>query len=343
MAFDNPAKLAVPFVGVLFLAACGTLTGIPSHGGGKRFAIEQELVAGTVRAAAKDLDVSAIRGRRAAVFLAAIGDTGTGNLVGGRLSLGALLRGEAIHSPVTEELSQFPVFDTTTTSTSTSSTRSNGRSSSSGVATTTSADDATTEAGGVETVTTATGESTTASSSSTTESGNSSTSTTTVTRGQTILDSPERKIIRTRDSGRSARIDIGYNGIGGFDNSLVVVARDTQYLSAILQQYLVLRGVQVVPPEAAEFDIYIAVDVFGTVRSRTDWLVRNVESLKAKTSLEMTIIERATGRVVTPPQVASYEAEYIEEFALWMGPYRKGSIIHEGPGLMVDFRDVVAE
>lgn len=28
----------------LSLTACGTLTGIPSHGGGKRFAIEQELV-----------------------------------------------------------------------------------------------------------------------------------------------------------------------------------------------------------------------------------------------------------------------------------------------------------
>ena len=25
----------------LFLTACGTLTGIPSHGGGKRFAVEQ--------------------------------------------------------------------------------------------------------------------------------------------------------------------------------------------------------------------------------------------------------------------------------------------------------------
>ena len=29
----------------LILTACGTLTGIPAHGGGKRFAVEQELVA----------------------------------------------------------------------------------------------------------------------------------------------------------------------------------------------------------------------------------------------------------------------------------------------------------
>lgn len=29
----------------LLLTGCDTLTGIPSHGGGKRFAVEQELVA----------------------------------------------------------------------------------------------------------------------------------------------------------------------------------------------------------------------------------------------------------------------------------------------------------
>ena len=35
----------------LLLTGCGTLTGIPSHGGGKRFAVEQELVAASSRAA----------------------------------------------------------------------------------------------------------------------------------------------------------------------------------------------------------------------------------------------------------------------------------------------------
>ncbi|RQK04601.1 adhesin, partial [Neisseria meningitidis] len=33
----------------LVLTACGTLTGIPAHGGGKRFAVEQELVAASSR------------------------------------------------------------------------------------------------------------------------------------------------------------------------------------------------------------------------------------------------------------------------------------------------------
>ena len=38
-------KLVLLMLSSLLLSACGTLTGIPSHGGGKRFAVEQELVA----------------------------------------------------------------------------------------------------------------------------------------------------------------------------------------------------------------------------------------------------------------------------------------------------------
>lgn len=51
------------FVGTVGLTACGTLTGIPSHGGGKRFAVEQELVAASARAVTKGMDLSALQGR----------------------------------------------------------------------------------------------------------------------------------------------------------------------------------------------------------------------------------------------------------------------------------------
>ena len=50
----------------LLLTGCGTLTGIPSHGGGKRFAVEQELVAASSRAAVKEMDLSALKGRKVA-------------------------------------------------------------------------------------------------------------------------------------------------------------------------------------------------------------------------------------------------------------------------------------
>lgn len=51
------------------LTGCGTLTGIPSHGGGKRFAVEQELVAASSRAAVKDMDLSALQGRKVALYI----------------------------------------------------------------------------------------------------------------------------------------------------------------------------------------------------------------------------------------------------------------------------------
>ena len=72
------------------LSACGTITGIPSHGGAKRFAIEQELVSSSARAAVKNMDLSALAGRKVALYVSVIGDQGSGVLTGGRYSIDAL-------------------------------------------------------------------------------------------------------------------------------------------------------------------------------------------------------------------------------------------------------------
>nr|WP_232304419.1 hypothetical protein [Neisseria sp. oral taxon 020] len=53
-------KLLLSAAASLLLSACGTLTGIPAHGGGKRFAVEQELVAASARAAVKEMDLAAL-------------------------------------------------------------------------------------------------------------------------------------------------------------------------------------------------------------------------------------------------------------------------------------------
>ena len=71
----------------LLLTGCGTLTGIPSHGGGKRFAVEQELVAASSRAAVKEMDLSALKGRKVALYVSTMGDQGSGNITGGRYSI----------------------------------------------------------------------------------------------------------------------------------------------------------------------------------------------------------------------------------------------------------------
>ena len=72
---------------MVFTTGCGTLTGIPGHGGGKRFAVEQRLVSATIRAALKDIDVSELKGKKVAIVFDLISDEGGGDMVGGRASL----------------------------------------------------------------------------------------------------------------------------------------------------------------------------------------------------------------------------------------------------------------
>lgn len=90
---------------------CGTLTGIPSHGGGKRFATEQRLVSASARAAIKSIDVTPLTGRTAFVLYSVIADQGAGNLAGGRANIGTVLSAAAAINPATSTLNQFQVFD----------------------------------------------------------------------------------------------------------------------------------------------------------------------------------------------------------------------------------------
>jgi hypothetical protein len=246
------------------LSACGSMTGIPGHGGGKRFAIEQELVAATARAAVKDLDVSTLNGRRVAIYVVGMGDQGVGNLMGGRYSVSGMIRGEHVSTPTND----FPVI---------------------------------------------------------------------VANGNENVLNAARK---TQGQGHRAEVGIGYNGLGAFRTENVFNPRDAQFLIAIVQESLVLRGVQVVEPAGAEFDVYVTVDVFGTIRSRHDWHLANQESLTAKTALEMTVIDRRSGYIAVPPQTTSYEAEYNEQYVLWAGPISKTKELRKSEPLLVDFTDM---
>lgn len=95
----------------LALGGCGTMTGIPSHGGGKRFATEQRLVSASARAALKAIDVTPLHGRRVFVLYSVIADQGGGTLSGGRINLGTVLSSAAAINPVTSTLNKFQVFD----------------------------------------------------------------------------------------------------------------------------------------------------------------------------------------------------------------------------------------
>lgn len=104
-------KHIVCFSTILALSACGTITGIPSHGGGKRFATEQRLVSASIRSALKDIDVSQLRGKRVAMVFDIIADEGGGSLNGGRMNfLGAATSG-FLAAPITASSSAFQLFN----------------------------------------------------------------------------------------------------------------------------------------------------------------------------------------------------------------------------------------
>jgi hypothetical protein len=285
-ALPRVLYLAVLFC-LLFLGGCGSLTGIPGHGGGKRFAIEQELVAATTRATIKQIDLTSIKGKKVNLFVNAIGDTGTGNLLGGRLSVVSQLRGDYIHSPAVTERSVYPRYTTNSSSTAAST---------------------------------------------------SSTST-----SDTLLNSPEYNVSQQKGGGSEMQIGVEYEGLGSYQNSEEISSDDLQYLSGLLQTYLFLQGVYVVPPSEAEVDVYVTVDVFGTVRTRVDWFLANNEILRAKTNLEVMAIDHQTGKLVMPPQSAASEAEYNEQYVLWAGPVTIKKYLKPGEELLSDFTDLQNE
>ena len=176
-------KVSVAFAAVcsLFLSGCGTLTGIPSHGGGKRFAIEQKLVSASIRNTLRSIDVSPLRGRKVALIFDLISDEGGGNLSGGRLSLMGLARAATVFSPVTSTMNQFQVFDLVATQTNYQNVNTGTTGSSTAVTTTISSGNTTTSSSGRDTSSTSSSGTTNLGSVTTTTNGTSSDHTTTTT------------------------------------------------------------------------------------------------------------------------------------------------------------------
>lgn len=303
----------IVLAGLLLFSGCGSLTGLPGHGGGKRFAVEQELVAAATRATIKKIDLSDIKGRKVNLYLNAIDDTGSGNLVGGRYSLVSQVRGDYIHTPTVTEKSVFPRYDSTTT------TQSSSRSTNSSTGSSTGAN----------------GDVSTTESSGSTSSSSSNSSTT-----STLLNTPEKTTSSQKGHGGEVQIGVEYKGLGAYRNSEELSTNDMQYLNGLLQTYLFLQGVKIVPPSEAEVDVYVIVDVFGTVRSRIEWFIANNEILRAKTALEVMAVDHRTGELLMPPQSASVEAEYNEQYLLWAGPIMITKYLKKASPLLTDFTDL---
>lgn len=281
----NFTRLIILSAIMLTISACGTLTGIPSHGGGKRFAIEQELVAASARAAAKEMDLKGLQGRKVALYIATMGDQGSGSLMGGRYSIDALVRGEYANSPASQTDYTYPRYETTAETTSGT-------------------------LGGI-------------------------------TTSLSTLNAPSSS--RTQNDGAGSRSNLGLNinGMGDYRNeTLTTNPRDSAFLSHLLQTVFFLRGIDAVSPTEADTDVFINIDVFGTIRSRTEMHIYNAETLKAQTKLEYFAVDRSTKKLLIKPQTNAFEAAYKENYALWMGPYKVSKGIRPTEGLMVDFSDI---
>lgn len=277
--------LAIAIATTLLLSACGTLTGLPGHGGGKRFAVEQELVAASSRAAVKEMDLSALQGRKVALYVSTMGDQGSGNITGGRYSIDALIRGGYQNNPDSSTQYGYPSYDTT----------------------------ATTTADSLSSVTTST----------------------------SVLNAPASAL--TKNSGRKGERSAGLtvNGNSDYRNeTLITNPRDVSFLTNLVQTVFYLRGIEVVPPQYADTDVFVTVDVFGTIRSRTEFHVYNAETLKAQTKLEYFAVDRNTRKLIIKPASAAYETQYKEKYAFWTGPYKTSKTVKVSDGLMVGFGDI---
>ncbi len=269
----------------LMLTGCGTLTGIPSHGGGKRFAIEQELVSASARAAAKDMDLRALQGKKVALYIASMGDQGSGSLTGGRYSIDALVRGEYANNPTNRTEYSYPRYETT-----------------------------------AETI---------------------SGDLTGLTTSWSTLNAPLSSRVKNEGLGSRSGLGLNTNGMGDYRNeTLTTNPRDAAFLTHLLQTVFYLRGINVVSPERADVDVFINIDVFGTVRSRTEMHLYNAETLKAQTKLEYFAVDRNSKKLLIKPQNSAFEAAYEERYSLWMGPYKTNKSVQTADKLMVDFSDI---
>ncbi len=273
------------FITTFFLSACGTLTGIPAHGGGKRFAVEQELVSASARAAVKDMDLHALQGRKVALYVSTMGDQGSGTISGGRYSIDALIRGEYSNNPVSTTNHDYPQYTT----------------------------NANTTADGLNST----------------------------TQSTSILNSPSTSKTQTGKKTIRRTMGLTNNGMGEYRNeTLMPNPKDTSYLNNLVQTVFFLRGIDVVPAQYADTDVFVNVDVFGTIRSRTELHLYNAETLRAQTKLEYFAVDRNNKQLLINPKVNAYEAAYREQYALWTGPYKIHKKLQKADGLMVDFSDI---
>lgn len=231
------------------------------------------------------MDLSALQGRKVALYISTMGDQGSGTITGGRYSVDALIRGSYQNNPEAATQYSYPLNETTSSITA----------------------DALSS----------------------------------VTRATSLLNAPASAVTRSKGAKNERGIGLTANGSSDYRNeTLITNPRDVSFLTNLVQTIFYLRGIDVVSPEHADTDVFVTVDVFGTIRSRTELHIYNAETLKAQTKLEYFAVDRNSRTLLIKPTASAYETQYKEKYALWSGPYKTAKTVKVSDGLMVSFADI---
>lgn len=145
------------------------------------------------------------------------------------------------------------------------------------------------------------------------------------------LNAPLLSNTKVQGSSDRRSIELSTSGQGEYRNeTLLTNGRDVSFLSNLIQTLFFLRGIEVVSPEYADTDVFVIVDVFGTIRSRTELHLLNTETLKALTKLEYFAVDKDSRQLIIKPTTSSFESTYQEQYALWAGPFRVTKEIRPG-------------
>ena len=157
---------------------------------------------------------------------------------------------------------------------------------------------------------------------------------------ETLSPTPVATQTQTKGQERRASVTLSHQGMGEYQN-VAIPKSDITYLTGMVRNYLILNGVKPVNANTDTPDalLYVAVDIFGTVRSRFDIYAYNSEDLKAETAIEMFATDLA-GNVIMRPRGANKEAKYKENYFLWAGPFKTDEEVRDGKGTLVNFSEV---
>jgi len=231
---------------ILLLGGCGTYSPIPSHGGGKRFAVEQELVSASMRKVISEIPVEKLKNKKVLFETTIVNDEGGGYISGGRPYLNEIVAAQK----------------------------------------------------------------------------------------SKITNAGEYQSALGINASRG---DSLYVKDFNFNNS------DGKQFTNLLASFLARNNIMLNPiaetDGEADYFLEVIVDVLGSWRSRTDWLLSNKESLKASVSIEYIITPfggegetRLVGRI-------GYESTYTEKYLFWIGPVESEMKIlrTEPAGIISDF------